>query len=194
MLLLLFLAAGLLVGFARGGRLSNFSRLPLRHAWLALLALASQIAAFSPLAQLTSDLSAPIYLASNAILILAVVINLRLGGMRLLGVGLLCNALVIGLNGGYMPVSSASQRLAGLEHWAERLEEQGRYSNTVLMTEDTRLPVLGDVIPWPWPIPFRNVYSVGDFLIGLGGFWLVVRGMGEKPPASASAGQLPFSS
>lgn len=181
MLLLLFLVVGLLVGFARGGRLNSLGHLPIRHAWLALLALGGQVVAFSSLTEALPSLTPPLYLASNLILLLAVGLNLHLGGVRLLGLGLLCNVLVIGLNGGYMPVSTAAQRLAGLEQWAERLEEQGRYSNTVPMTGDTRLPFLGDVIPWPLPIPFRNVYSLGDFFIGLGGFWLVVRGMGRKP-------------
>lgn len=180
MLLLLFLAAGLVVGWVRGGRLHNLGQLPLRHGWLALLALVGEVAAFSPLVELVPSLTAPLYLASNLVLFLAVAFNLSLAGIRLLGLGLLCNALVIGLNGGYMPVSPAAQRLAGLEERAKLLEEQGHYMNTVVMTEDTRLPLLGDIIPWPLPLPFRNVYSLGDFLIGLGGFWLVMGGMRAK--------------
>ncbi len=174
------MAAGLLVGLVRGGRLGNLGQMRLRQGWLAILALGSQLIAFSPLTSSFSAVDAPLYLVSNLILMVAVGLNLHLGGMRLLGLGLLCNALVIGLNGGYMPVSPAAQRMAGLERWAETLEAQGRHSNTVLMTADTPLAFLGDVIPWPLPIPFRNVYSVGDFLIGVGGFWLVARGMGRE--------------
>ena len=181
MLLLLFLAAGLLAGFVRGGRLGNLGQMPLRHGWLAVLALVGQGVAFSPVGGLFPVLTAPLYLTSNLLLFLPVAFNIHLAGMRLFGLGLLCNALVISLNGGYMPVSPAAQRLAGLEQRAEILEAQGRHYNTVLMTADTRLTFLGDIIPWPLlPIPFRNVYSLGDFLIGGGGFWLVVRGMGRE--------------
>ncbi len=76
--------------------------------------------------------------------------------MIALGAG--ANALAIVLNGGVMPASAAAQRMAGL-HLGPG------FHNSVALAHPALL-WLGDIIPWPGPLP--NVLSVGDCLVYAG--------------------------
>jgi hypothetical protein len=62
-----------------------------------------------------------------------------------------------------MPVSNAAREFAGLPPLT------GRYLNIIPITESTIFPWLSDVLPLPAILPFANVYSIGDFLVALGG-------------------------
>ena len=83
-----------------------------------------------------------------------------------LGVGL--NTLAVGANGGYMPVTAAAP--AWIVEKAQPQAGAGRrLRNTILMTSETRLNWLGDVVREPdWFPPRPNVVSVGDLLLTLG--------------------------
>jgi hypothetical protein len=61
------------------------------------------------------------------------------------------------------------------------------YTNSALSDERTLLPWLGDVFVLPRPLPFANVFSIGDVLIGLGAVWFLVRAMHRRVPDVASA-------
>ena len=99
-LMAICMAVILAVGYLRGGRLQNVSNLQLRWPGLALAGLALQFVTGPgdtvPLACL--------YL-SFALLIVFTVVNIRVFGFPLILAGVLCNLLVIGVNGG-MPVSA----------------------------------------------------------------------------------------
>jgi hypothetical protein len=85
-------------------------------------------------------------------------INWRLPGMRLAVLGLVMNVMVIGLNGA-MPVSATAARIAGLDELGDMgLEHE-------LLTRDTLLPFLGDVIPLPFT---ERIVSIGDIVLALG--------------------------
>jgi hypothetical protein len=58
------------------------------------------------------------------------------------------------------------------------------FSNSALMGPGTALPWLGDVFLLPRPIPFANVFSIGDVLIAVGIAWCVARSM-RQPDAAA---------
>jgi hypothetical protein len=79
--------------------------------------------------------------------------------------GLACNALAIAANAGHMPQSAAAAAAvwgAGHTPLADRLE------NVVLMTDQTPLAVLGDVLAEPAWLPRPNVVSLGDLLVAAG--------------------------
>jgi hypothetical protein len=178
---LVALLAGAAIGAVRGGSLSRLLELTVRHAWLIPLAFLVQVAMFvTPLERWLGDLVAPALMASNAALLALVVVNVRLPGMMLFGIGLAANTLVMLLNGGYMPVSPAALVVAGLSERIEVLERLGHSDKSQLMTSETRLPFLGDVLP---VAPVNKVLSVGDLAIGAGITWLVAAQMGRRNPA-----------
>src|SRR5262249_49499153 len=72
---------------------------------------------------------------------------------------------------------------------AVRALVEGRtLTNVELLTDRTRLPLLGDLFPTPAFLPFANVFSVGDVVSGLGvALWIVtLMRQAAEPPAAAS--------
>jgi Family of unknown function (DUF5317) len=82
-----------------------------------------------------------------------------------LGVGL--NILVVSANGGYMPQSVDAREAAGRNK--DRPEATAaQLTNITPLTDDSRLPFLGDVIAEPAWFPMANVISLGDLLLSFG--------------------------
>jgi len=189
MFLLLALLCGLIVGWARGGSLVKLAQLPLRCTWLILIAFLLQIIVFSSQFESLgrSDRLGPaLYISSILMLLLAVGLNLSLGGMKIFGLGLLLNFLVIAANGGYMPVPLDNLTQAGMTQRAELLRAEGHLSNSTVLTSETRLPFLADIFLLPSCLPFSNVFSIGDVFIGIGAFILVLQAMqGGKGTSNA---------
>lgn len=158
------LVAGLLAGYACGGRLGNLERLRLRAPWLVLLALVVQLVIFSPLGAPLSDTAVvTLHLASYALLLVFVAANLGNGGVVIAGAGIVLNTAVIAANGGYMPASTRALEIAG------RAAETEPYNNSALAENGTHLLPLGDVFAVPDWVPLvANVFSVGDVLIAAG--------------------------
>lgn len=152
------LLLALAVAALRGGRPAWPP--PLRAPWLAPLALGLQLAADW---WLPRPLREPAVALSYGILLGFAAGNLHLSGMRILGLGLALNVLVGALNGGYVPVDPAAAARAGVKiaHI-----QAGESVKRAMMGPDSRLPLLGDVIPVPWPRPM--LVSIGDLLIALG--------------------------
>jgi hypothetical protein len=177
-LAIFLLAAGVLAGLARGGRLTNIAQAKLRLPGLIFVGLGLQIAGELAAAfvypELRSGAGGLALLAiSYAFLIAFLLINIRLPGTALIGLGLALNLAVILLNGG-MPVSADASRAAGTDS-AQFLEASVKH---VPMGPDTDLWFLGDVIPLPG---FRTVISAGDVILGVGVFLLVQRLVAYHP-------------
>jgi len=189
MLLLLALLCGLIVGWARGGSLVKLAQFPLRCGWLILIAFLLQIFTFS--SQFESlgwpnRLGPVLYISSILLLLLVVGLNLSLSGMKIFGLGLILNFLVIAANGGYMPAPPDNLTRAGLTYEAELLRAKGHLSNSTVLTSETRLPFLADIFFVPSWLPFSNVFSIGDVFIGIGAFILVLQAMQGSNSASSA--------
>lgn len=164
MIYLATVVLSLAVALLRGGRLRADAGI--RHGWLAVTALALQIAAFvSP----TRWEDVPVTVVTYAGLAGFAFLNRRLYGLRMMFLGLLLNVLVMGLNGGYMPVQpdAAAQVGISLDDLAA-----GPAAKHRLMTDEAVLPVLGDVIPLHLG-PLSRVLSIGDLFVFAGAFLLV---------------------
>lgn len=155
------LPIGLLAGFALGGRPSGLAALNFRWALLAVAGFATQVVLFAgPVSDRIGDAGPPIYIASTAMVLAAVVANLRIPGMILVALGAAANLAAILANGGYMPMSPAAAAAMGREPIVG-------YSNSAVITSPALEP-LTDVIVLPAWLPFTNIISIGDLLIGAG--------------------------
>ena len=180
MILLLAVAAGLLAGLARAGIKKKPYREPeLSWLWLVILAVAPQLLAFhiSATAGWFSDRWASAILVASQLALLAFVwVNRRLTGMKILGLGLILNLLVISLNKGLMPLTPQTAGILFPElpasTWVTGLRP-GRSKNIILPLSDTRLAFLSDAILLPAWFPWTRALSAGDLLIALGIFWLL---------------------
>jgi Family of unknown function (DUF5317) len=158
-ILLLVIAAGVAVGQLRGGDLDGLRAVPMKALPLTVAALALQV--LLGLQGLRLDGALPmigsVLLVASLLLGLIVVwVNRRLPGMLLIGLGLLANLLVVGINGG-MPVSRATLERARISATSPDLRELG--PQYVLERPGTRLGVLGARLAIP---PGRTMVSVGD--------------------------------
>lgn len=139
----------------------NWKRLAaIRLAWWPLLAAAMALR----LAGLAIPLGVPLYLSAIVAVAIVAARNTALPGAPLIALGSLLNAVVIAANDG-MPVDPVAATAAN----ARPLFNDQLHVST---SSDTRLRLLSDLIPLPI---FRNVYSIGDIFIALGGFWLPFR-------------------
>ena len=160
MFLFYALPIGLLLGLALGGRLSGLGNIKFRWGMLAVAGFAVQVILFSgPVSERIGDAGPVVYIASTALVLAAVLANLRLPGMALVAIGAASNLAAIIANGGYMPAS----------HSAAAVGPDGVvvYSNTKVIASPA-LEFLTDVIVLPDWLPFTNIASIGDLLIGAG--------------------------
>jgi hypothetical protein len=166
----LALVAGVLaacVGIIRGGSLNSLAETKFRWWWLLFVALAVQIlfTYWSPEGWSRADLRW-ILLASTAGVAAFLAANYRVPGVVLAALGLTLNVIVIASNSA-MPVSESAARAVG----ASARGVEGGFKHEPL-NDDTKLPVLADVIPIPIT---SSVLSAGDVLLIAGIAYLVYR-------------------
>lgn len=149
-------AAGFVVGLARGGNWRRLGDLRIRW-WIVLLVAVALRAAAVVLP--SPDVARLLYVISLLALVAVAIRNLALRGAPLIAAGIAANAVVISMNGGAMPVSADALVRAGVRAPTDPLHEV-----------TASAPPLGDVIP----IPLLGVYSIGDVLLALGVFVLIV--------------------
>ena len=168
------LLVALLVGFAAGGRLERLGELGLHEGRLVVVALLVQVAG-----GVVGGAAYPLGLAVSAALVLAFLARNRgVRGTGLVGLGLLANALVVGLNGA-MPVDPEASGRARISTQDILSGADPRHE---ISDDGTALPWLGDVIPVL--LPGRpEVVSPGDVLVAAGLAQLVVVGMAATRPS-----------
>lgn len=163
---------GVIVGFARGGRLRHLAHAHV-HWWAVLaLAIGVQVAAIVT----TGDAGVPLLLASFALIIVFTARNFTRAGMGVVLVGVAANALVIGVNDG-MPVRTSAIVRAGLAE-EDEIGELDFNAKWHLETEDDQLTFLGDIIPVPGA---REVLSFGDLIMAVGVADVIVHLMRPTP-------------
>ena len=163
----------LAVGYLMGGRLQNVANLTLRWPGLALAGLALQFVTGPG-----STVPLLCLYLSFALLIVFTVVNLRIFGFPVILAGVLCNLLVIGVNGG-MPVSAHALVASDQGQFLGDLENNP-YPKHHLATDDDLLRFLGDAIPVPSPV--AQAISLGDILT-YGGMGMVIVGAMRPMPA-----------
>jgi MFS family permease len=178
------LILGLVVAWALGARLTNLSEIRFRGDWMVFAALGIQAVIFTPaIAHLPDWSPRPLHVASYVMLIAFLLRNVRLPGFWMVGVGVACNATVILLNEGYMPVTLSAWRATGAS--ARQLLRSHVVNNNVLVDSHTHLAFLGDIFALPAQVPLANALSIGDVLMVLGAVAFVYRSC--CPPLVANA-------
>ena len=172
---------GVVAGFVAGGRLSGLATVQLKWAWVMLAGFLVQVALFSePVSARIGALGPPIYVASTAVVIGAILANRAIPGMLIVAVGAISNLSAIVANGGFMPADPAAVAALGAAH-------PSAYSNSAIVADPVLAP-LTDIFVLPSWVPFANVFSIGDVLIGLGVVVVIVTAMRawDRPPAVAA--------
>ncbi len=178
MFMLYAVPLGLLLGLLLGGRPAGLSALRFRWGAVAILGFAVQIALFSePVSERIGSAGPAVYVGSTLAVLVAVCRNVpAIRGLALVALGAASNLAAIVANGGFMPAAPAALDALGKSAPAG-------YSNSTVVAAPALEP-LTDLFAMPRWMPFANVFSVGDVLIGLGvGLVIVVamRAAGPRP-------------
>lgn len=156
------LSLAIILSLVRGGRPHRVADAEIASGWLLFAGVAIQIGV---------DLSAgrgwlpdaglsgwSLLLLSQLLVIVFVVRNRRLPGIWLVALGLLLNMAVMAANRA-MPVDPDAMAAIGMAGAEVPL---GKHT---LLTGDTLLPWLADIIPVPW---LGSIVSVGDLVLAIG--------------------------
>jgi hypothetical protein len=171
---------GILAGFLLGGRLQGLSTIQFRWAWVFMLGLAVQLVLFSDfVTERIGEAGVPIYVGSTLAVAAVIAKNLRIRGIPLILLGAASNLAAIVANGGYMPASVEAMASLGKP-------AKAGYSNSSFVP-DPALPWLTDIFALPAWLPFSNVFSVGDILIGLGVVVVIATAMRTPVARTADA-------
>lgn len=161
MFILYALVIGIGVGLLAGGQVSGIGEIRFRWAGLAAIGLLVQVVLFAgPVADRIGTLGVPLYVGSTALVLAALLRNVALPGIWIVALGALSNMAAIAANGGYMPASPGALASLGLHDGLD-------YSNSTVVAHPALQP-LTDVFAMPAGLPFANVFSIGDVLIGVG--------------------------
>jgi len=172
--------ASLAAGRLRGFRFGDFLAYQFRGLGWFAAALCVQITIGTSLAERTPWLRAAaplLFLGSMGMLLAAIWANRGLGGVRLCGLGVVLNLVVIFANGGKMPVSLNALYATGIPSSRIAFLAAGRSLTHRLMRPGTVLPFLGDVLYLPQPFQRSPVFSAGDVVLAIGLFVLVQSAM-----------------
>ena len=173
MFILYAVIIGILAGVVVGGLPLRLGYLTFRFGWLVLTGLVVQIALFSsPLTASIGELGPLLYVVSTAAVLVAVATNWRVTGVPLVVAGAACNLAAIAANGGYMPADPGALAAVGYSLGAA-------YSNSTVLA-DPALGILTDIFALPRWLPFTNVFSIGDVIIGLGVARVIVAAMRNR--------------
>jgi hypothetical protein len=144
-----------------GGHMSRLAYVQLRGWWILFGALVAQIVIIEVVPGANLGVLESIHMATYFVAGAFVAMNWRVPGLLIVALGGACNGITIALNGGTLPASASALRLAGIEL------SPGEFLNSGVLSNPT-FAWLGDVFAWPAPLPFANVFSVGDLLIVAG--------------------------
>ena len=161
---------GLLLGLVAGGSLSNLASIRLRFVWVLLIAVILRFGTETALGagiDIVETLRVPLLAASFGVLLAALWANREYPGISMAFVGILSNAVVMMVNGGYMPIWDRSLEIAGFT--AAEVQSPIHFVIGPDLDADflLHLGLFGDVIPIPVPF-FENVASVGDVFLTAG--------------------------
>ena len=179
MFMLYALVVGLVAGLALGGRPDSLARIQFRWAWIVIAGLIVQLILFSePVTAVVGDLGPPLYVGSTVVVLGVVLANSRrTPGLVLVVTGAASNLAAIVANGGDMPATP--EVLVG------RAATVG-YSNSIELAQPALAPLV-DRFVMPSGLPFANIFSVGDVLIGIGIVLVIVVAMVRPSPPDRRA-------
>jgi hypothetical protein len=157
------IAVVMLVVALTKGSFRRLGRIELRHVWILLVALAIQVVlevvTFSP--DQIDNIGFGLLMLSYLLILAFCLVNIKTSGFVIIAIGVILNALVIGLNQGMPTKPDTVNRNGRTVH--EPIERSVKHKPS---SSDDVLGFLGDQITFPG-MP-NDQFSIGDIVIFLG--------------------------
>ncbi|KGG80097.1 DUF5317 domain-containing protein [Caloranaerobacter azorensis] len=180
------MATSLVVGKVRGGKLENIGKVQIRGWYFFVLGFIIEFTSvylkmknIGIISTFINKYFIYVHSLSYILIFIGLILNFKNKSMILVFIGTLLNFIVIVANGGRMPVSPEGLKTAGLISNLEMLKNDMIITHT-LITDSTKLSILGDIIPLSKPYPFPKMISIGDIFLGLGIFCFIQGAMTKK--------------
>ena len=177
------LVISLIIGKIKGGKIDKIGYLNIRKWYIFIAAFAIKILALLIASKTDGSLSKIInanfpyiHIFIYFLFLLGLFFNLEEGGFKFIFAGSLLNFLPIAFNKGKMPISIGALKFSKLYDQLSLLD-QDRIMTHGLIEEGTRFSILSDIIPIPKPYFFPKIISIGDILLGLGLYILIIKYM-----------------
>lgn len=179
---------GLIVGFMRRGSLRGFMDIRLMYGWMFPILLAVQFLVYWLQNKYAWAASASTYtfLSVYVVGLFFLWLNRKETGFPLLLAGVFLNFLVMLVNGGRMPVSVEAASVLDASY-VDSLKQGLLYGKHAMLTGQTKLAFLGDIIPLTKPYYKEQVISIGDVIIGIGIFLYIQKVMLSGRTTASSA-------
>ncbi len=160
-------ALGLMLAVVRRGDLRQLATVRFRWWWLIVLAVALKFAFVRDpgSARWALAIIPGLHNLVYALLLIPLLANIRLPGMRLIAAGIALNGVAVVANGGRMPVPESTLAALGKTGTIAALAS-GQSMTHGLTTAQTWFPYLGDWIALP--PPWSAAVSLGDFILAAG--------------------------
>lgn len=176
----------LIVGKIKGGSISKLENLHIRGWYLLVISFSLEMLSLFFITKTNNDLANIIgsnffyiHILIYSLLIIGIFMNFKEMGFKIIFFGSILNFFAIVFNKGKMPVSINALNNAKLYDQLDLLYSHRIITHT-LITENTKMNFLGDIIAIPRPYPFPKIISIGDILISLGIFVLIYSYMIKK--------------
>lgn len=174
----------LVVAWILGCRPDRLADAPVKHLWLVAVPVVgfaiSWAGCWGRAIPDGSWLHGGLQLAGSGALILLAVLNRKIPGVALIGIGVALNAIAIATNGGFMPASKGALATVFGQDYLHRALVEPHFRGS-FMGSDTRLWWLCDIFPKSVGVAFwRGVYSIGDLVMTLGIFIAIIA-VSRKP-------------
>ncbi len=160
---------GLIIGFFRNGRLNHLLNIEFKGWYLVFLGAALQIIPIAA-TRLTESVTMLQWAPFIGIVLIwiAVGLNHKIKGFKIIALGALLNMVVMMLHGGKMPFNVDLANLTGITALAESVKS-GTVANLIDMNGSAHiLKWLGKTIPLPPPYPMAKMVSLGDVIVSVG--------------------------
>lgn len=155
----------IVIGYLRHGKLKNLENLSIKLWYLLSLAFLIQIIAIR-MSSLRDFHFYILHVISYVIIMYICFVNRKIFAVQLMAIGNFCNALVIALNQGKMPV-----KVPGFVE--NPLFDRGH----ILLSSTTQVPFLADIFLIRIPSFKLYMLSIGDVFLIIGVFILIQQGM-----------------
>lgn len=179
----------LIVGKIKDGSISKLENLYIRGWYLLVISFSLEFLSLFLITKTNNDITNIIennffyiHIFIYSLLIIGLFMNFKEVGFKITFFGSILNFIPTVFNQGKMPVSIKALDNAELYDQLNLLYDHRIITHT-LITENTKINFLGDIIAIPKPYPFPKIISIGDILISIGIFILIYSYMIKKEAA-----------
>jgi len=180
------LIISIIAGWVRKGELQNLKNIDFKGLFFIVLGIILNSFLLYFIGNSNSNLSNILYNYLNVfqfftlfLVIIGLLFNYKESSFVITSFGIFLNLIPITLNQGKMPVAKWALQAVGLDEIIIKVQ-QNVVVDRILITAETNLNFLGDIIPIEYPFP--KVISLGDIAISIGIFLIIQKYMTLPKP------------